>query len=249
MAFNSLVDNFERDAYAESIDRLQAPARVDYLKRVYTWTFGGLTLAGVSGAAMAGVIAMNPKMWLAGYVPTIVILVCFGIAHYLCASMVAKPSTEKLGFAIANIAEGIALGFLLFIAAVMSKAITGNPFTFIAQALGLTILTVFGVTAYVWTNPSEFRWAQAIVSALFLPMLLIMAISFIAPGLLGGAIGIGISVLFVGVSVLGILLSTRDVLHNLGEDQVIPGAYMLTMGILILFWNLLQLILKLQSRD
>jgi hypothetical protein len=30
---------------------------------------------------------------------------------------------------------------------------------------------------------------------------------------------------------------------------VIPGAYLISMGILILFWNILVLIMRLQGRD
>ena len=109
------------------------------------------------------------------------------------------------------------------------------------------MMVTFGLTAYVWTNPSEFRWATAIMSALGLPMLLLMLLSFIWP--IGGTFGLILSIVFVAVSCLGLLTSVRDVLHGLSEDQAVPGAFILSMSIIMLFWNLLVLLMRLQGRD
>jgi hypothetical protein len=245
---NKLLDGFKNDEYAKTINQIEAPSRIAYLKKVYLWTLGGLFLASLAGIAMAFAIANTPM--LQGTIPFLIIV--FGgmfVAHGVCASMVAKPSSAIMGFVVANVVEGITLGYILLQAMVMSAASTGDPFLFIAQALGMTLLVTLSIAAYVWTNPSEFRWAGAIMSALGLPMLVFMVLMFVMPSLFGGPFGMIITIVFVAISIIGLLKSTSDVMHHFNEDQVIPGAFLISMGILILFWNILVLIMRLQGRD
>ena len=48
---------------------------------------------------------------------------------------------------------------------------------------------------------------------------------------------------------MGLLYNLNQVMHTLSTDQHIGGAYTITMGLLVLFWNLLVLLMRLQSRD
>jgi FtsH-binding integral membrane protein len=239
------MDSFSHDGPVATIDQIEAPARVAYLKKVYTWTLGGLFLAALAGIASAWAILHTPALQNS-VMQMVVIFGGFIVAHYVCGGLVRKQSTALLGFVIANVAEGLAMGYLLLSAMMASSAVSDDPFLFIAQALGLTVLVTLSITAYVWTNPSEFRWAGAILSALALPMMVFMVLSFVVPGLFGGPIGMVLTLVFVAVSVIGLLKSTNDVMHHFSEDQVIPGAYMISMGVLVLFWNLLILIMRLQ---
>jgi FtsH-binding integral membrane protein len=59
-----------------------------------------------------------------------------------------------------------------------------------------------------------------------------------------GVLGLVISLVFVVVSAGGLLYRLNHVVHELDTDQHIEGAYEITMGILILFWNLLSLLNK-----
>jgi FtsH-binding integral membrane protein len=170
----------------------------------------------------------------------------FAVAQWVAPKLVFGEQ-KVLGFLLAAVFEGIAFGWLL-LSAVMLGLQTGNPFGLIFSALGLTGLTGAGLTAYVWSSPREFKLLGAALSALFVPMLILMAVSFIFPGLFGGPLGIALAGLFVVISAGGLLYQINTVLHRLRTDMHMEGSYLITMGILVLYWNILSLLMSL-SRD
>ena len=230
------------------IEMATADARVTYLKKVYGLTFLGLIVAAVSAFLMINFIGRTPALQS----PTaslVVILGCWAVANFVAPRIAANPSTAALGFAMGAIFEGAAMGYLLLTAIAVSSVRFANPFYLINLAMLLTAATAGGLSLYVWTSPKDFKWAGAITSAAFVPMLILMAVGFAFPGLFGGGFGIIVSVVFVAISVIGLLYQTRVVMKELDTSQVYPGALMITLGILILFWNLLTLLLRLTSRD
>ena len=176
--------------------------RVNYLKKVLLWTSGALLLSAMTGAASAVVLYLatlaGMSFLLSGYFPMILILGCFAVAHYLCPRLVFG-NAKVLGLGLAAIFQGMAMGFLL-LTAVSIGIQSGNPLGLVINALMLTGLTGGGMLAYVWSNPKEFRMLGAALSALFLPMMLLMGISFVFPSLLGGTLGLGVTALFVVIS-------------------------------------------------
>ncbi len=236
--------------YARPLIHATPSDRVTYLQRVLLWTTGGLTIAAGSGIASAVVLyvlaAAGVTFLVSGFFPLVVILGCFGVAHYLCPRLVFGDA-KVLGFGLASTLQGIAMGFLLLQAFLMGAA-AGNPLGLVVNALLLTGLTGAGMVAYVMTKPREFKMIGAGLSALGLPMLILMGASIVFPGLFGGPIGLLISVAFVVISAAGLLYQVNVVLHRLSTDQHIEGSYLITMGVLILYWNILSLLMTL-NRD
>ena len=229
-----------------------APAgeRVAYLRAVLLWTLGALLLSAVTGIVSAGALYLSATAG-AGFLlqplpSAVVILGSFGIANYLARSMVFGRA-KVLGLGLGAVFQGVAIGYLLLAAVLMGLRV-GNPFGLVANALMLTGVTAAGMVAYVLSGPREFRLLGAGLSALGLPMLVLMGVSFAFPGLLGGTAGLLVSVLFVGVSAAGLLYQLNLVIHRLRTDQTVEGAYMITMGVLVLFWNILTLLMRLQRR-
>ncbi|MFT5680798.1 MAG: modulator of FtsH protease [Myxococcota bacterium] len=225
-------------------------ARVTYLKRVMLWTTGGLTIAAIVGSLTAVALYLGLAAGMTFLMSTPVMLVgimgSFAIAQWVAPKLVFGEQ-KVFGFLLAATFEGIAFGWLL-LSAVMLGLQTGNPFGLIFSALGLTGLTGAGLTAYVWSNPKEFKLLGAALSALFVPMLILMGVSFIFPGLFGGPLGIALSALFVVISAGGLLYQINTVLHKLRTDMHMEGSYLITMGILVLYWNILTLLMHL-GRD
>ena len=236
--------------YAHPLARASAADRVEYLQRVLMWTTGGLFVSGITGAATAlGLsiaLSLNITFLFNQWVSLAIIFGSYGIAHYLAPRMVFG-NAKVLGFGVGAVFQGISMGYLL-LSAVAIGAQMGSPFGMVGTALGLTAMTGLGLTAYVWTGPKNFGWLGAGLSALFLPMMLLMAVSFVFPGFIGGPLGIAVSGLFVLISVGGLLYQINVVMHKLNTQQHIEGAYMITMGILILFWNILSLLMRLNRR-
>lgn len=216
--------------------------RLDYLKSVAGLTFFGLLISAVTGILSALFIAPL----VSGQVGMLVmVLGSFAVANYVAPRFVFGQQ-KWLGFLMGAVFQGVAMGYLLLVAFVMGVQ-AGNPLVFIGGALGLTALTCLGIITYLWSGPQELSLVKAGLSALSLPMLILMGVSFVFP--IGGMLGVGLAVLFVVISVAGLLYQMNIVLHQMSTDMKMEGAYTIMMGVLILFWNLLSLILRLSGRD
>jgi FtsH-binding integral membrane protein len=121
----------------------------------------------------------------------------------------------------------------------------GNPVVLIFQALGLMGLSVTGMVAYLLTGPKQLNWLGAGLATIGLPMLVLMVVSFLFP--IGGFFGILISLAFVAVSAGGLLYNLNLVMHQMNTRMVIPAAFAIAMSTLVLFWNILVLLMKLQG--
>ena len=55
-------------------------------------------------------------------------------------------------------------------------------------------------------------------------------------------------VVFVVVSAGGLLYNLNHVIHHMSTEMHVPAAYHITLGILVLFWNILVLLMRLQRR-
>jgi len=234
---------------AQPLTHVQPSERVNYLKRVLLWTTGGLMIAGGVGIATAVALyvaaGMGMTFLLSPVVSGVAILGSFAVAHWV-APKIVFGGNRVFGFGLGTVFEGISLGYIL-LAAVMMGAATGNPLGLIISALTLTGLTGACLTAYVWSSPKEFKMLGAGLSAVTIPMLVLMAASFVVPSLFGGTMGILLTGLFVVISAAGLLYQINAVLHRLNTDQHIEGAYLITMGILVLFWNILSLLMRLRE--
>ena len=79
-------------------------------------------------------------------------------------------------------------------------------------------------------------------------MLIVMGVSFAFPSLLGGTAGLLLGGLFVLISVGSLLYQLNTVMHRFTVSMHIEGAYTLTIGILVLFWNILSLLMRSNRR-
>jgi FtsH-binding integral membrane protein len=155
--------------------------------------------------------------------------------------------SKVLGFVLGPVFQGLAMGHLLLAAIPMGMQ-EGDPFGIVGAALALTGLTGFGMTAYVWTGPKEFGLTRSGLSLLFLIIMAFMGLIFVVPSLFGGTLGIILSAVFVAVSTAGLLYQVNQVMHRPSTKQHIEGVYLITMGILILYWNILTLLMRLKRR-
>jgi modulator of FtsH protease len=173
-----------------------------------------------------------------GYGALGMILVTFFAAHYGCRAIVYKTGAKAAGLFIASACEGISLGFLLLVT-VLRLGLENGVLT-ILQCLTLTVASGLGMLLYTSTTKRELSLVRAGLMTLGLPMLVLMALTFVFP--IGGAIGIGISVLFVAFSAGALLYRLNAVVHQYPDGTHVEASYELTMALLVLFWNLLSLL-------
>lgn len=232
------------------LEHADAADRVTYLKRVLLLTAGGLGISGATGIMTAAFIyiagSIAPQIVFNQFVQLAVILGSFGIAQYLAPRLVFSGTNSKwAGFGLATVFQGIAMGYLLLTAILMTL---GDVPWLIGAAIGLTAATGVGMAAYVWTGPKEFSFIGAMLSAVSIPMLILMGVSFAFPSFFGGTLGLVLSAAFVFISAAGLLYQVNKVMHQLRTDMHVEGAYLITMGVLVLFWNILVLLMRLTRR-
>ncbi len=236
---------------ARPLEHVGANERVEYLKRVLLLTAGGLGVSGATGMITAALLYLGgsiaPQLVFNRFTQLVVILGSFAIAQYVAPRLVfsGDSSRKYVGFGLATVFQGIAMGYLLLTAVLMTL---GDVPWLIGTAVGLTAATGVGMAAYVWSTPREFSFIRAGLAAMSIPMLILMGVSFAFPGLFGGTLGLVLSAVFVVVSAAGLLYQVNQVVHRLRTDMHVEGAYMITMGLLVLFWNILVLLMRLSRR-
>lgn len=223
-------------------------ARVAFLKQVGLKTFGSLAITAVAAVGMMMAVA-NVAALQHRYVALGIMLGGIYGAQFIGNRMTASEDsgTRTMGFVIGSAMSGMALSYIVGAAAVVSAQAFGNPFNLILQAGGLVFLTMLGMVAYLMSGPKELNWLRAGLSVLFLPMLGLMAIMFFFP--VGGTLGLVFSGLFVLVSAGSLLFSLNSVMHTMPTHMSTAAAFHISTGIVILFWNILALLMRLTSRD
>ncbi len=228
-------------AHPRALAGAQPADRVEYLKKVLILTVFGLSVSAVTGLMSAFVVGAIPLLQgrLAMFV---IVLGSFFAAQSGCSKLVFGGQ-RLLGFGLAAVFQGIAMGYLL-LAAISVGISMGSPFVLVFEAMALVGLAAAGMTAYLWTGPREFSMLKAGLAAVSLPMMVLMVVSLVFP--IGGILGVLLSGVFVVVSAGGLLYQINAVLHRLRSSQTVEGAYLITMGVLVLYWNVLTLLMRLR---
>lgn len=79
-------------------------------------------------------------------------------------------------------------------------------------------------------------------------MLVLMGASFVFPCFFGVTRGLVMCAGFVVISAGGLLYPINSVVHQLRTDQHVEGAHLITLSVLVLFWNLLSSLMRLNRR-
>jgi FtsH-binding integral membrane protein len=223
-----------------------AATRSAYLRRVAGLSFLGLLIVALSGIGSMFYLATHPGL-LRGPSSMLIILGCWAVTNFVAQPMVFRGN-KVLGFALGTIAQGLALGFLLLVAVLLSQQSFGNPFAFIGVAVALTAVAGIGIGIYAASEKREFSVLRAGLAALSLPMLGLMAASFAFPQWFGGGLGIAMCAVFVIISAAGLTYQLNRVVHHFTTGMHVEGAYVIAIGVTVLFWNILSLVMRMNRR-
>jgi FtsH-binding integral membrane protein len=226
----------------------EAPAeeRRAYLRKVLAISCLGLFIAGAVGIVSMITLALNPVA-LRGWGPMLIILGCWAVTNFVAQPMVFG-ARKWAGFVLGTATQGVALGFLLLVAVLVSRQDFGNPFILIGMAISLTLVAGIGIASYVMVERRDFSLLRAGLGAVFLPMLVLMAVSFAFPNAIGGTAGIVVSAIFVLVSAAALLYRVNAVVHEFSTEMTVEGGYLISIGVIVLFWNILSLLLRMRRR-
>lgn len=223
---------------------LEAPAeaRAAFLRRVALWTVGGLLLTAV--VSLVSVFAIVPFVFQGGKWAVLAVVYGSFLATQTVARKMVYGEAKAAGFVLGTSLQGIALGFLLAVTLAIGQVSDG--LATIGYALLMTVLASLAMLTYVSMEKHEFSLIRAGLSMLFVPMLVLMGLQLVFP--IGGTFGIVIAAVFLVVSVAGLLWKLNYVLHEMPVTMPTEAGFELTLGIVVLFWNLLSLMNRLRRR-
>jgi FtsH-binding integral membrane protein len=228
--------------------RADEAARLAFMKKVALKVLASLVITAVAASGWMAAIVAVPEVLAQRWVSLGIMLGGIYGAQFIGNKMTASPDadTRTSGFVIGSVLQGVALSYIVGAAAVMSAQYFGDPFVLVGQAGGLVFLTVLGMVAYLMSGPKELNMVRGALSVLFLPMLGLMVVTWLFP--IGGTLGIAFAGIFVAVSAGSLLYSLNQVMHRMGLNQSTAGAFFISTSIVILFWNVLSLLMRLTSR-
>lgn len=217
--------------------------RSAFLRRTAGWTFGGLAITAIVAALSTFTIApaLLQLHWIAALVA---IYGCFIFAQTGARGMV-YGTTKLVGFALGTIAQGIALSFILFIT-IATTGTFAQGLEIIGYALAMTLISAAAMLMYVTIEKREFSLLRAGLGMLGIPMLLLMGLQIVFP--IGGTLGLVIAAVFVAVSVGSLLYKLNFVVHNMSTNMAAEAGYEITLGVVVLFWNILNLLNRIRRR-
>lgn len=185
----------------------------------------------------------------------LVVLGAFCFVGYIAdrwARSDTSPAMQYAGLLLYVFAEAVIFVPLLWIANDQSLKLEFGGgvqnFNTIAVA-GVVTLLLFGVlTATVFITRKDFSFlAPALGIAAVVAFAFIIASAF---GLFGGlGIGMAFSVFMVAFAGGYVLYYTSNILHHYRTDQHVAASLALFAAIALLFWYILQIILRFSSRD
>lgn len=233
--------------YQTPVANAPVDARVAFLRKVGGLTFGGLVVSAITACMSTMAVIAVPALQ-GRWVSIAVMLGAIFASQWVGGSLVNSndKSTQIGGFVLGTALQGVAMGYLLLSAVMLSSQLYANPFVFLIQAMSLVGLTVLGMVLYLMTGPKQLSMIGSVMATLSLPLLGLMVLSFVFP--MGGVVGLLINIVFVALSAGGLLYNLNQVMHQMSTDRVVPAAYHVTLGVLTLFWNVLTLLMRLQDR-
>lgn len=225
-------------------------ARSAYLAKVY-----GLLLTGIVaffGAALLPVIGAQAGIGGAESIVRLAIglpwfvsfLLLFG-GSWLAHAVSRMPIVNLVAF----YAFAAFFGFLTIPLVFYAIAATGGYFV-LGQALGVTVLTMGSLSAFVLISKKDFSFLGTFLFAGFVVLISLFGTSAVGHY----AFGMDLSVVSIALSVLAILVfsgyvlyDTSKILHHYTTDMVVAGALALLVDFIILFREILFLFVR--ARD
>ncbi len=226
------------------VPSISAPAqeRSEFLRRAATWTVGGLLVTAVT--SIASLMFLVPAVTQGGKWAVLGVVYGSFFATQILARKLVYGESKVTGFFLGTSLQGVALGFLLAFTLAMGTVADGMKV--IGYAMTMTLLASLAMLAYVSIEKREFSLVRAGLSVLFVPMLLLMGLQLVLP--MDGTIGIVIAAVFLVVSAAAMLWKLNFVLHEMPTSMPLEAGFEISIGIVVLFWNLLSLLNRVRRR-
>lgn len=229
--------------HPEAVSNASVDERLGFLRRTYGWMFGAILLTAV-GAAISietGLALVSLRMGFIGMIVTI--LGWIGLAWVL-QRVRHKPVVNVIAFAAYALFTGWVISSSIYVATLIAAAKGLAPMTYVYQALGLTLITFLGLSAYALTTKRDFSFMRGMLTVGLFCLLGMVVISFFFQSSVFSMIISGFGVLlFAGYT----LYDTQKVMKTYPKNEHVVGAMTLFLDFVLLFVYILSLILQIAA--
>lgn len=232
--------NHAAQATTTTVDAADAALddRLAFMRRTYLHLGGAIALFVALSTALVNSTLAAPliDLMLGGRYSWLIVMGLFigtGMLADWWARSVDSPPMQYLGLALGVVSYSIVFLPMLFVAANYSAPT-------VLPTAALITLSVFSVlTGFVLVTKRDFsglRTGLVVVSAL--------AMAAIVAGILFGFdLGLGFSILMVGLAAGYVVYYTSNVLHHYRTDQHVAAALALFSSIALMFWYILSIVM------
>ncbi|MDK2971951.1 MAG: modulator of FtsH protease [Candidatus Sumerlaeota bacterium] len=217
--------------------------RVAYIRKVYAMFFSGiLVYIAAAGLPLLGYFMGIPVLGdvavMAASLPWWAhLVVLLGMVLLANTTMMMQGINVMVFYLFAAVFGLLSIGLIGY-------ALGVGGWTIVFQALGLTGITMGGLTAYVFITKKDFSFMAG-----FLTVGLVLSLGAIVILAIAGAMGVDVSLFRFALSIGLVLLfsgyvlyDTSNILHRFSTTMVVPAALALLIDFIILFQNILTIL-------
>src|SRR5262245_48474405 len=224
-------------AYAEENER------ADFLTKTYMHLAGAIALFVILEALLLSLpgIEQLVSIMIGGRFSWFIVLGAFMLVSYVAerwAQSSVSATAQYAGLGLYVLAESVIFVPLLFFASRLDSNV-------IPTAAITTLGSFAGLTAIVFITRKDFSFLRAVLFYAGLAALGLIVCSMI----FGFSLGIVFTVAMIALASGYVLYHTSNVLHHYHIGQHVAASLALFASIALLFWYILQLFMRLNSRD
>lgn len=232
----------------EYVERYAADATVDeratFIRNTYVHLGGAiLAFTGIEAIIFSTpelrdrIVALTLGNW---WIALLLFMVVSWIADHW-ARTGASQGMQYAGLMLYTVAEAV-----LFVPLLWMANMVGGPDSHIIATAGTLTMVIFGgLTVIVFLTRADFSFLRM---ALFLGGLAAVGLA-VCSALFGFGLPLIFTVAMIVLAAGYILYDTSNVLHHYRTDQHVAAALALFASVALLFWQLLVLLMRLQSDD
>jgi FtsH-binding integral membrane protein len=247
MSFVDDKNPYRTSNWGEVAAHAAVDERADFIRKTYAHLLGAVFAFAAIEAVLIPTVAPAYVEWLMGFGRFAWLFVLGGMifVSYIADRWARSDTSQSLqyaGLALYVVAEAVLFMPLLYLAG-QFETITGQ--NVIATAGVITLILFGGLTAVVWMTGANFNWLR---NVLFVAG--IAAFGAILCGIIFGfSLGIWFTAAMIAFACGWILYDTSAVMHDYRVGQHVAASLQLFASVMLLFWYVIQFVLKYTSSD
>ena len=227
------------------VAELTVEDRLSFLRRTYGWMTAALGVTAI-GAAITIQSGLVRNLMNIGLIGNLLLVAAWMGIGYIAQKVRHKPVVNAIAYAAYALFTGFVISGLVVVAMIVAEMNGAPTGTYIYQALGLTVLSFAGLTAYAYFTKRDFSFMGGMLTVALVTLIGLSIMSFFIES----------TFLHLAISALGILVfsgyilfDTQKILKTYPANEHVAASLTLFLDFVLLFMHILRLIVLLAADD